>query len=150
MTTQQMGSMVQREVRSGSFAESRLVSITKTGLSWIPGVRLVQGWLRALAFRAALKRTYTSFACQEEEWVDAFFDEHFIRHYAAPLLNRYLQQDTDPPSPVELATVWADQFRPGSPAKKYIAKLTPVAADFLASLEADLQRYPVFRDLGDS
>jgi hypothetical protein len=149
VTTQYSNSMVQQEVRPGLPAESALTSIAEVIHGWLPGKVKVRGWLRTLAFRAALGRTYTRFARQEEQWVDSYFDEYFVRHYAAPLLNRYLQ-DTPPPTAVELAALWANQFRPDGPAQKHIADLAPVAADFLASLEAELQRYPAFRDVGNS
>ncbi len=127
--------------------EVKTIGLLKAVLSWLPRETKVGVWLQSLAFRMVLSRTYTIFADHYPQWVDCSFDEYFVRHIAAPLLARYLQQPTTPPSPDELATLWADQFRTDSPAKKYIAKITPATADFLDWLEAELHQHPIFRSL---
>lgn len=78
--------------------------------------------------------------------MDFFFDEHFLRHRAAPLLARFLQQ-MPPLSPAELATAWEAQIGPASSPirQQRMAQLTLAAADFLAWLEAELRPQPMLR-----
>ncbi len=69
-----------------------------------------------------------------------------MRHRAAPLLARFLQQ-MPPLSPAELATAWEAQIEPASSPirQQRIAQLTPAAADFLAWLAAELRPQPMLR-----
>jgi hypothetical protein len=125
-----------------TLTEQVLIHITRVVFRWIPPETKVQTWLKSLAFRSSLKRAYRTFACHYPQWVDVLFDEHFVRHTAAPLLTRYLRQHSTPPSPIELAIAWSDQFATGSPTRKHISQLTPAAIDFLGWLETELQHQP--------
>src|SRR5437867_13119460 len=62
-----------------------------------------------VAFKIALARAYTTFTNQYPQWADSLFDEHFLKHRASPLLARCLLRNR-PPTPMELATAWADQI----------------------------------------
>jgi len=96
-------------------------------------------------FQDALTRAFTTWAPQNWEWVDYLFNEHFLTHRAAPFLVAYMK-DGIQPDPAKLANVWAKQLAwfDDEMKQRHIAKLTPVAAEFLRCLEAELQSYPQF------
>jgi hypothetical protein len=109
--------------------------------AWLPGQTRLRNWLQNRAFRTALHQAQQQFARQYPEWTASLFDEYFLKHNAAPLLVHYLQHAA-PSTPLELATTWDEHLGPASATvrQRRIAELTPAAADFLRSLEANLQR----------
>ncbi|MGB0383866.1 MAG: hypothetical protein ACPGWR_03500 [Ardenticatenaceae bacterium] len=114
----------------------------------------VRGWLgrdpQRLAFQVALTRTCTRFAQHHPQWAAAFFDEHFLKSRAAPLLARCLTRAGSPDAS-ELAEAWADQMSlSDSKRQARIAELTPVASDFLHWLDEALRQRPEFQPLFDS
>lgn len=92
-------------------------------------------------FRDALTRAYTIWAPQNWEWVDSLFNEHFLTYRATNFLIKYYMKDRSLPEPIELANLWAEQFKwfDEEMRQRHIAKLTPVAAEFLRSFETELQ-----------
>lgn len=91
------------------------------------------------ALRQALVRSYPAFAATYPEWTHYFFDEYFLSQRAFPILARYLQYKVVP-TPFELAQVWAEQFSWSNLERKerHMARLMPVAADFLRRLDKEL------------
>ena len=143
MTSQNINRVSEQALKVTTRTEAVWVSITNRVFSRLWPESQVRTWLQSLVFERALGRAYVNFADTYPRWADSFFDEHFVRRTAKPLLSRYLHpSSTLPPSPIELASLWADQFRIDDPARKYRANVTPVAAHFLGCLEAELQ--PLF------
>jgi hypothetical protein len=144
MIVKDTNSIAQFEVKKAKTSEARPVfnpnTLFDTILHKTPGGY----WLRYLAFQAALTGAYRRFAERYEDWVDCFFDKHFVHRKAKSLLARYLQP-FDPPAPNELVTLWVDQFPVDHVAQNYMADLTPVAADFLKLLETEMERYVLLR-----
>ena len=97
---------------------------------------MVQDYRRR-TFGNAKLRAYTAFIQTYPKWQTYLFDEHFLQHGAAVLLNRYLEGRV--PAPMELAQACADQWgwQPQARAR-LVAELTPVSAAFLTLLEAEL------------
>lgn len=127
-----------QQTKIGSMAETVLAQSAEKILGRTSLYSKVQNWLQSLTFQRALNRAHKRFTIKHVEWADSCFDEHFVQHYAAPLWLRYKQTSILPTS-VELAETWAGQFGSDSPARRYITKFTPIAADFLNLLEAELQ-----------
>jgi hypothetical protein len=110
---------------------------------------IVTSWLarkyQQRAFRQAVSRAYTIFAQRYPEWAASHFDEYFLTHDAAFLLDR-IGQGVASPGPFALAYVWSHQMTwfKEETRQRLIAELTPVASDFLRLLEAELRiREPV-------
>lgn len=105
--------------------------------------QVVQNWLgwknQRQAYRQAVTRAYTTFARQYPEWAASHFDEPFLRHDAAPLLLR-VGYGVASTQGFALAVVWSRQMTwPREVIRQeFIAELTPIAADFLRMLEAEL------------
>ena len=100
-------------------------------------------WLRRRQLSSCVQKAYNVFSDRYPVWVDELFDEWFLSHQAAPLLERYVTGPM-PPTGVELAAAWNQQF--GGPAKnrkRRIAEITPVAAEFLRLVEEALQPPPL-------
>lgn len=118
--------------------------VTEAVYKRIPRKVKIGGWLQAWVFQAALRRAYRRFAGQHSQWTAALFDEHFLSHTAGPILACYPKYGVLP-SPTELALAWDSQLGPSSPAvrQRRIAELALAADDFLAGLEAELERYPL-------
>jgi hypothetical protein len=122
----------------------------KIGQLW--GIMLVSLYLRLKrniqrrAFRVALVRAYTRWAPHHWEWVDYFFNEHFLTYRAGPYLIDCLADNTRP-DPVELAALWAEQVRwcDEELRQRRIDRLVPVAVHFLACLETELGACPEFQ-----
>ena len=93
---------------------------------------------RRRTFRQAKTRAYAAFIQKYPRWEEHLFDEHFLTHRAAIILETYLQGHT--PDAGALAQAWADQWgwKPEARAT-HIAELTPVLADFLYLLETELR-----------
>lgn len=144
MIVKDTNSRVQFEVKKAGTSEAGPVlnpnTLFNTILHKTPGGY----WLRYLAFQAALTRAYRRFAERYEDWVDCFFDKHFVQRKANALLARYLQP-FDPPAPNELVRLWVDQFPVDHVAQNYMADLTPVAAEFLRLLETEMEGHFLLR-----
>jgi hypothetical protein len=107
--------------------------------SWtIDCERRFRGQLERLALRKTQSRAFRRFARRHPQWADSLFDEYFVTHGAAPLLQRYLQP-SGRPSPSELAAAWFAQCKaPGTSIQNCdTLELTRVAADFLQCFEAE-------------
>ena len=130
------GSIISQKFSITSPGQLVITFITKLASNRLLPKTKVQAWLRTLAFRRAVGRAFTKFAIRHPRWADSCFDEYFVQHVAAWLLAYYIRQPAVPPSPVELASLWVEQFRVADPAQ-YVVKVTPVAANFLALLEAE-------------
>lgn len=98
-----------------------------------------RGWLDRVRLQLAVSSAYQKFAETHPRWAASLFDEYFLRGQAAPLLARYVQA-ADPPTPVELARAWFDQFGPLLPAsaRGNGGEVTEAASDFLQVLRAEL------------
>ncbi|MBI1882082.1 MAG: hypothetical protein HYR94_28235 [Chloroflexi bacterium] len=96
-------------------------------------------WVRRRMFRAALARTVTSFAQQYPDWNQYLFDEYFLTHQAASLIDNYLSHSASPLAK-SLATAWAEQLPWLKPQtrEKHVAELIPAATWFLQRLEAEM------------
>jgi len=138
MTINDMSSANAIQVKKVETVGTGSASNINAVLSWLLHQTTGGYWLRYIAFRAALAHAYTRFAHRHQDWVDSFFDEHFLTQTASPVLTRYLKSSPRP-TPAELAALWVEQFPPENSAKKYTAVLTPVAADFLRLLEAEME-----------
>jgi hypothetical protein len=128
-----------------SFVETALVLTTYPARRWVPQDSRLDLWLHRMILRTALRRVYGRFARQHAMWAACLFDEHFLAHGAAPLLAHYIQR-ASPPTSLDLATAWDEQFGPAEmPVRtRRIAELMPAAADFLNWLEADLRQSSLF------
>lgn len=146
MRTQNIGPVGHQGVKTTSSATVAVEPIIKAIINWMPHKDKLRNWLRSLAFQGALTRAYASFARHHPRWVDSYFDEHFVQHNVASLLKQNLQQK-GLATPEELASLWADQFPPNHPAKKYVTALIPVAADFLRWLDAELKQHSLFQKI---
>lgn len=104
---------------------------------------IVTSWLerkyQQRTYRQAVSRAYSIFAQRYPEWAASHFDEYFLTHDAAFLLAR-IGQGVTSPRPFTLAYVWSYQMTwfKEETRQRLIAELTPVAADFLRLLEAEL------------
>jgi hypothetical protein len=89
-------------------------------------------------FTEAIKMVYARWATRHRQWANAFFDEYFLLHRAAPLLAQYREGKLGAADSF-LAQQWAAQFH-FSPARKQqlAAELTPAAANFLYLLKVEL------------
>ena len=86
----------------------------------------------------ALTDAYAAFSEQHPDWAASLFDEHFLTHRAGPILERY-QAGCASAAPRELAEAWAEQmWLEADRRQRYVNELTPVAADFLQLLDAEL------------
>jgi hypothetical protein len=111
---------------------------------------LLQRDPQKLAFKVVLTRTYATFDSQHPQWTESLFDEHFLAHRAAPLLARALLRD-HPPTSTELAQAWADQVGTSEESRaRIIARVEPVAADFLDIYTDELRVRNEFQPLFDS
>ncbi len=85
----------------------------------------------------ALYSAHRLWAKRYPEWEAAFFDEHFLRTRALPLLR---EQATITPS--ALAQAWIAQFHAGLRLEQQLINaLTPVAADFLYFVAGELRYF---------
>lgn len=110
----------------------------------------LQGDPQHLAFQVALAQAFTKFAQSYPSWTSSFFDEHFLKGRAAPLLARFLTPD-GPPSSTELASAWADELKlKRETREQHIAELTPAASAFVGWLRAALRDRNEFRPFFDS
>jgi len=126
------------DVSSQSFVTEIAKSIAKSMVTMpLVGTRL-QNWLQTMALQQAVQRAYVNFSTQHPHWVSTLFDEHFVTNSAWSVIKLYLQPG-DSPKPMELAIVWDRQIGPASMAVRVrrITELTPIAANFLAYLEAE-------------
>ncbi len=140
MVTQRASMIVQQQGRTAEFVAALLAAIAAAVAGRMPRKTKVRYWLQSCVFRVALDCAYSQFADRYPHWVTCLFDEHFLKHSAAPLLRHY-RQYAGPPSPTELAKAWDKQLGPASAAvrERRIAELTPAAADFLECLMAELR-----------
>ncbi|MGB0383581.1 MAG: hypothetical protein ACPGWR_02045 [Ardenticatenaceae bacterium] len=101
-----------------------------------------------LALQAALTPAYSKFVQKHGQWSDAFFDKHFLKDHARPVLARCLMRGHRPEG-VELATAWANHIglKDDSPR---ISEFTPIASEFLGWFEEELRKQPEFQQLFDS
>ncbi len=105
-----------------------------------------------LAFQTALARAYMPFARQYPQWTASLFDETFLtRDHVARELSRQLTRDGHP-DPALLASAWIEYFPAANRADRegWIGRLTPVLADFLCWLDAELKAQEVLRPIFDS
>ena len=92
---------------------------------------------RRRTLRKATLRAHHAFMQQNPQWEEQLFDEHFLHHGAAALLEQYLEGTA--PDPAALANAWAEQWGWAPQARaRFVTELTPVAVDFLKTLEAEL------------
>ncbi|MBL8058909.1 MAG: hypothetical protein JNK29_19545 [Anaerolineales bacterium] len=100
--------------------------------------------------RGAVAGAFAQFARQHPDWVGALFDEHFLSHGAAAVLNEYLAR-AQPARPTPalavnwrapyaywLAEAWARQMADRRAARQRLAEAMRVAGDFLLALDAAL------------
>ena len=96
--------------------------------------------------KAAQTRAFANFASKYPAWAQYLFDEHFLSHAAAALI-----ESDSLPDPIELANAWADQMVWPKPKTRQnqVADLIPAAAYFLQVLETEymiaegnLDRFP--------
>ncbi len=89
----------------------------------------------------ALPRTYALFAQKYPQWTSVLFDEHFLSHGAAPILQRIPEDFTAAHSSV-LANAWANQMIWYSEESKqrHISELLPAACDFIGFLQTEFHR----------
>lgn len=102
--------------------------------------RGVQRRLQQTALRKAQARAFRTFAAHEPRWADSLFDEHFLSHAAAPLLQRCLQPGGGP-SAVELAAAWCAQLSDTGAEPRGFAEAIAASARFLALLDRELGSY---------
>jgi hypothetical protein len=105
-----------------------------------------------MVFEIALLRAYTNFAQRYPQWAGSsgFFDEHFLKHSAVPILARCLLRD-GPPNATELASAWVSQFQlTGDAQHMKIAEVSIPADYFLSCLDAELRARSEFQSLFDS
>jgi hypothetical protein len=114
-------------------ASEYLVTRAIHATSWL------QGWLEQHLVQQASARAYLRFARAYPRWAQSLFDDYFLTHTAAPLLRRALRPQQHPTA-VELAQAWWAQLaRPAADGREdQLADVIPVAAAFLAELDAEL------------
>lgn len=90
-------------------------------------------------YRKTVRRVYRSFARQNPELAAALFDEHFLDHAAQPIIKAFCEASSLV-GPASLAAAWADQLR-STPSRRgeRIAEVTPLAAEFLYRVRAELR-----------
>ncbi len=90
-------------------------------------------------YRQALHRAYARFARQYPAWVESLFDEYFLNQHVAGLLARTGQGSTRATA-YALAVAYSRQFRWPTPERqaRVIARVTPIAGQFLRLFEAEL------------
>lgn len=93
--------------------------------------------IRAAALRRAIARAYRIFARQHPDWVGALFDERFLNHQGAEVLQRYLEPGARP-SAAELARSWNNQAGIEWVAPGRSAEIIEAAGAFLVLLDAEL------------
>jgi hypothetical protein len=119
---------------------ARLRSASEYLVTWaIHATRWLQGWLEQLLVQQASAWAYVRFARAYPRWAQSLFDDYFLRHTAAPLLRRAVRPQQHPTA-VELAQAWWAQLaRPAAEGQEdQLAEVIPVAAAFLAELDAEL------------
>lgn len=104
--------------------------------------------LQRLALRKTVARAFERFACEHPCWANSLFDEHFLTHRAAPLLDRYVYS-ANRLSPAELAAAWSEQCPSPNAVARDLSEVVAAAADFLHHLEAELAASPVAREARD-
>lgn len=92
-----------------------MLTNSKTFLVWaIQAETKIRHWLQQLMLRRAVAQAFQEFLMTHPRWAASLFDEYFLKGSAEPLLARYLES-TIPPTPAELAAIWANQLGPMSP-----------------------------------
>jgi hypothetical protein len=89
------------------------------------------------ALQHAQARAFALFAQQNPSWVASLFDQHFLEHAAAPLLQRYLEPHNRITA-FELAVAYCAQFSNTGAEPRRFAEAITVAAHFLALLNHEL------------
>lgn len=104
-----------------------------------------------VAFQTALARSYSQFLETPHAWAAAtFFDEHFLKERAAPLLAQTLSRDGGP-EPSVLAERWAEQFTMRGQTRDYwLSKLQLAATEFLRIFRSELRSSEHLRPFFDS
>jgi tetratricopeptide (TPR) repeat protein len=97
-----------------------------------------------VALKEASAAALARFAKAHPEAAKSFFDEHFLRTRAAPLLVRMLEPTT-PPTAVELTAAWNQQFFRGSGQPS--PKIEAAAADFLDAFGRSLREHRHLQDV---
>lgn len=104
----------------------------------------VTGWIRQKFqqrnLHQAIVRAYTSFERRHRKWTLSLFDEQFLTRYLDSA-NVGSSQITTLPEPAALARAWAAYMTSLAEERKQelVAEATPVAADFLRLLAAELR-----------
>jgi hypothetical protein len=104
--------------------------------------RWFQHRLQQAALRKARTRAFHAFAQIHPTWIASLFDEYFLEHEAAPLVERCLHAH-DRPTAAEFAAAWCAQIAPRHLGEASFAEVTAVAADFLRLLNLELETYGV-------
>ena len=96
---------------------------------------------KSVVLRFAIQSAYKKFEEQYPDWVDALFDETFLKNEASPLFAKYLKGCGNPTA-AELANAWMSHLGSCSAEKEahHVAMITPAIEDFLGWVESVYQR----------
>ena len=135
MTMENTNVTMSQNEQSVSFME-----FIRSEFGWLVINLKLQNWFKKSDLTVALRQTYTRFAQQHPEWVACLFDEHFVENGVSMIVEQHLKNGSQI-DPGELATVWDKQLGPArdSIRQHRIAELTPIAAEFVTSLQAELR-----------
>jgi hypothetical protein len=97
-----------------------------------------------LALRRAQARAFAAFAEQHPAWAASLFDEHFLDHAAAPLLQRYLLPE-GAPTAIELGAAYYAQLSNTGYEPRGFAEAITAASRFLALLDHELGSFRTAR-----
>lgn len=123
------------------FAQTMVKAMPESLVRWaIQREAQARQTLHHVALRRAQARAFKTFAQQNQAWAASLFDEFFLNHAAAPLLQRRLRPG-DGPTAAELAAAWASQLAANTVNPRTIAEAVVVAARFLALLDQELGCY---------
>jgi hypothetical protein len=118
-----------------------LKAVPESVFAWVVRrERSAQQRLQQAALRKAQARAYQAFARERPTWADSLFDEYFLAHAAAPLLQRCLQPGTRPTA-IELAAAWYAQLSYTGREPRAFSEAIAAAARFLALLDGELWPY---------
>lgn len=97
---------------------------------------------RRRSFRGALSRAFRAFAVRYPQLSANLFDEHFVSHHVAPMLEE-ADAAGEAVTPHAIAAAWAAQFYKGDPTDRWwFSEATAASAELLGLLERELRRTP--------
>ena len=116
------------------------MKLLQSEFGWLAINLKLQNWFKKSDLTVALRQTYVRFAQQHPEWVACLFDEHFVENDVTMIVEQSLKNGSQI-DPGELATAWDKQLGPAraSVRQRRITELTPIAAAFVTSLQAELR-----------